>query len=115
MNHSKVDETRTTPAESMRLTETGMMARPFDWKISWPVQIEVDSLALIHAYVLDGFGVGLSVLVPGDRIPAGLRFLPIRGLPPVRVGAFWKDRLNPAGDHFLALVKERARLLARAR
>ena len=83
-------------------------------RIAWPVQIEVDSTELVQTYVARGFGMGLALAIPGLRNPAGLRQLPLRGMAPAQVGAFWKYPLNPAGACFLAEAERKAaRMLQR--
>jgi DNA-binding transcriptional LysR family regulator len=69
-------------------------------KKAWKQTIEVNSLDLIQTYVLDGFGYGLSVLIPDAPIPAGLRLLPLKGYPPLIVGLFWMGKMAPITQAF---------------
>lgn len=58
-------------------------------RVDWFVGIEVSSLALIEAYVRNGFGVGVSVLPPKSKVPPGLRYLPLPEFPKVTLGVVW--------------------------
>lgn len=82
--------------------------------IVWPTRIEASSIELIEAYVGHGFGIGVSVEVPGRALPPQLRALPMRGFPKLSFGALWSGRLPAPAERFLALARERARELARA-
>jgi DNA-binding transcriptional LysR family regulator len=68
--------------------------------IAWKQTIEVNSLDLIHTYVLDGFGYGLSIHIPGMPVPRGLRLLPLKGYPPLTVGLFWMGKTAPVTTAF---------------
>ncbi len=77
----------------------------------WPVSIEASSIELVETYVAEGFGVGLSVLVPNKPArPDGvaLRTLPLTGFAPLVVAALWQGKLPPVPAGFLALAKKRA-------
>ena len=77
----------------------------------WPVSIEASSVELIETYVGEGFGVGLSVLVPGKparRSGPPLRTLPLAGFAPLVVAALWQGKLPPVPAGFLELAKKRA-------
>jgi len=69
-------------------------------KIAWKQTIEVNSLDLIQTYVLDGFGYGLSVLIPQVAVPKGLKLLPLKGYPPLVIGLFWMGKRAPVTEAF---------------
>jgi DNA-binding transcriptional LysR family regulator len=71
-------------------------------KIAWQQSIEVNSIDLIQAYVRDGFGYGLSVIIPGTPLPKGLKMLPLRGFPMLTIGLFWMGRKIPIVEAFSA-------------
>jgi DNA-binding transcriptional LysR family regulator len=62
--------------------------------LDWPAGIEVNSLQLIQAYVLMGFGVGLSVRVPSHPFPRELRALSLTGFPLLEVGRSGEIRFH---------------------
>ena len=77
----------------------------------WPVAIEASSIELVETYVSEGFGVGLSVLVPGKPANHGgrsLRTLPLTGFAPLIIAALWQGKLSPVPAGFLELAKKRA-------
>ena len=80
--------------------------------INWPTRMESSSLDLTEAYVRHGFGIGLSVEVPGRPLPAGLRSLPLRGFPQLAFGALSAGRLPATAASFLELARLRAKELA---
>ena len=83
----------------------------------WPVSIEASSMDLVETYVAEGFGIGLSVLVPGKPArtagPA-LRALPLPGFAPLVVAALWQGKLSPVPAGFLELAKKRAAEMQKA-
>lgn len=81
-------------------------------QLAWPTRIESSSLELIEAYVRHGFGVGLSLDIPGRTPTADVRELSLRGFPPLNFGALWSGRLPAPASAFLDLARARARELA---
>ena len=79
--------------------------------VEWMCGIEVNSLELLESYVAQGYGIGLSVAVPGARLPSGLRALPLPGFPNVKVGAIWAGKLSPMAGDLLAEVEAQSRQL----
>ncbi len=77
--------------------------------VHWPVGLEVNSLELVETLVLNGFGLGLSVEVPGRKLRAGLRALPFRDLPPLQVGMIWQLRPQPAVEALASALRKQAR------
>ena len=80
--------------------------------MSWEQGIEVHSLNLIQSYVLRGFGVGLSVAVPGQVLPRGLRELALPRFPLLDLGVFWRGELSPQARFFVNALGERVRKIA---
>lgn len=83
-------------------------------KLTWATRIETSSLELIEAYVGHGFGVGLSLNIPGRTPVADVRELPLRGFPALNFGALSSGRMPAPAEAFLELARSRARELARA-
>jgi len=82
--------------------------------VHWPSGIEVSALDLIPIYVSLDFGIGLSLRVPGMKLPKNLRVLPLLGFPPLVIAALWQKHLSRSNAMFLADIRERARELEHA-
>lgn len=76
--------------------------------VDWYGSITVNSLDLIETYVANGFGIGLSLAVPGAKRIAGVRMVPLDEFPPIVIGALWKGATTPVLDAFLAELRGRA-------
>ena len=61
-------------------------------KVDWFTSIEVSTLELIETYVREGYGVGVSVAVPGIKHSANLRMFRREGFDPVEFGILWHGR-----------------------
>jgi len=80
-------------------------------KVDWPVGIEVNSLDLVATYVANGFGIGVSVVVPQVELPRNVRALPMTGFSPIVIGALWQGRLSPVTQALLGELKKRVQML----
>jgi DNA-binding transcriptional LysR family regulator len=80
--------------------------------VDWFPSIEASSVDLIETYVASGLGIGVSVTIPRQTPPAGVRALPLPGFAPVVIGAMWRGKTTPLLAAFLDEVKLRARQLA---
>lgn len=100
----------TLPANEMlpRLLRGLLAARDLEW----PPAIEVNSLDLVETYAASGFGVGLSLALPGGRLQPSLRALPVTAMEPIRVGALWRGKATPLIDALMASFRARARAMA---
>jgi DNA-binding transcriptional LysR family regulator len=83
--------------------------------LAWTPAIELSSLELIDTYTALGFGVGLSIALPGRKIERTLRLMPLKNFPPVTVAAFWIGDLSGIAASFLGDVKKLAARLGRSR
>ncbi|CAN5435879.1 hypothetical protein BH23VER1_BH23VER1_10110 [soil metagenome] len=78
--------------------------------IRWEARVEVNSLELIRSYVEGGFGIGLSVAMPGSnrrgrgRGQGEAREIPLAGFPPLRIGLMFQGKLKPLAARFAAEV-----------
>jgi hypothetical protein len=70
--------------------------------VEWFCGIEVTSERLIQHYVASGYGIGLTVAVPGFKPPPQLRALALPGFPPVVVGVAWSVKLCDIARQVLA-------------
>ena len=77
-------------------------------KISWPIGIELNSIDLIDTYVANGFGIGLSLELPGKKASKGVRLLTLDDFPPVTIGALWRGQPSPLTQSLVSLLKSRA-------
>jgi DNA-binding transcriptional LysR family regulator len=64
-------------------------------KVDWPVAIEASSLDLITAYVANGFGLGVSVDMPGVAKHRDVRLLPLTGFDPIEIAILWRGEPTP--------------------
>ncbi len=76
--------------------------------VDWFPSFEVSSLDLIEIYVLNGYGIGLSVRVPDAKFSAELRVLPLPDFPPLRVGVLWRGKPGVLTQTFLDELRKRA-------
>jgi DNA-binding transcriptional LysR family regulator len=91
-----------------RCLRQGLLARGIDWRTG----IEANAIELVESYVLQGFGVGVSVTVPGRTTTAGLRVLPVTGFPPVEVGIVWRRNPNKVMQALMDQIRQEAQRLA---
>lgn len=100
------------------LPETEVVTRKFQAelqrrRIDWRTSVEVSSLDLVATYVSLGLGVGLSIAAPGDRLPGGVRRLPLHTFAPVVVAALWRNKLSPANEQFFDAIRARSHQMLR--
>ena len=79
--------------------------------VDWFPSIEASSVDLIETYVANGLGIGVSVAIPKKTLPPNVRALPLRGFPPVVVGAMWRGRMTSLMQAFLEEMKLSAQRL----
>jgi DNA-binding transcriptional LysR family regulator len=79
--------------------------------VDWFPGIEVSSLDVLEAYVRNGYGVGLTVIVPKAAPGDGVRLLPLPDFAPVTIGALRQGKLVPMTQAFLGELQGRVKLL----
>jgi len=79
--------------------------------VDWFPGIELSSLDAIEAYVGHGYGIGLTVIVPGAEHLAQVRLLPLPDFPTVTIGALWHGKLTPITQAFLTELQQRAKVV----
>lgn len=73
--------------------------------VEWLATVMVNSVDLIEIYVANGFGLGVTVDIPGVKTHAGLRRVTLDGFDPVVVGALWRGKPTPLIKSFVAEMK----------
>lgn len=63
--------------------------------VDWFTSIEVSTVELVETYVANGYGIGVSLVVPKAKRRPGIRVLPLEGFEPVTIGAAWQGKLTP--------------------
>jgi LysR family cys regulon transcriptional activator len=80
--------------------------------LEWRPRIEVGSLDLVEHYVVEGYGVGLSVRAPGFPISFEVRAIELPDWPEIPMGLLWRDDTDKLVRAFRAQVEHRAALLS---
>jgi DNA-binding transcriptional LysR family regulator len=97
-----------TPSEAIRKNfKQGLSRLGIDWHPS----LDANSLNLIETYVASGYGIGLSIQIPNNKISPELRALPLTGFDPVTFGVMWCGKLSPVTQAFLNELQARAQRL----
>jgi DNA-binding transcriptional LysR family regulator len=81
--------------------------------VEWFCGIEVNSARLIERYVINGYGIGLAVAVPGFKPAPQLRALPLPNFPPVVVGVAWSGKLSSIARQLVTDLESEARQMHR--
>ncbi|MGE3310569.1 MAG: LysR substrate-binding domain-containing protein [Limisphaerales bacterium] len=81
---------------------------------AWPVSIEAGTLELVATYTAEGFGIGLSVAVPGAKVPPGVRLLELSQFPRLTIGVLWVEKLSPVALALSERLDAEARTLTGA-
>jgi DNA-binding transcriptional LysR family regulator len=82
--------------------------------IYWNTVIHLDSVDLIETYAARGFGVGLSIGIPGRRRRDQLREIPLQGFPELDIGITWHRHPTPVTQALMAELRKKALELRRA-
>lgn len=77
--------------------------------IRWPSRIEVSTIELVHAYVAEGFGVGVSVRAPGGKFPKGVKAVDLKGFPDLAIAGVWRGKLGPIAEAVMVGLRKRAK------
>jgi DNA-binding transcriptional LysR family regulator len=80
--------------------------------VDWFTSIEVSSIDLIQTYVVNGFGIGVSVSIPQAKISPEVRIVPLPNFEPVVVGALWRGKPSALVQAFLDEMQLRAKRLS---
>jgi hypothetical protein len=75
------------------------------------VVLHLDAAEGIETYVATGFGVGLSVVMPGRPRPYGLRELRLDCFPTLDFAMIWRTNPNPVTLGLMVELRKRAKEL----
>lgn len=76
--------------------------------VDWPMHMEASSLDLITKYVVNGYGIGLSVNDGEIVRHPSVRVLDLPGFEPIEITAFWKGALSPLLREILGEMQQYA-------
>ncbi len=110
-HRDKIEETLVSPPPSETICkhfQHGLAQRGVDWLSG----ITVNSIELIETYVANGFGIGLSVVIPNEKHAPGIRRIPLPDFEPIVLSALWRGPRTPTVEAFLEAMQQRARTLA---
>ena len=77
----------------------------------WPSGVEVNSLELVETYVVNGFGIGLTVAIPGRPFDKRLRTVSLEGVKPITVAVLRHPNLPPVALALIDELRKRAKAL----
>jgi DNA-binding transcriptional LysR family regulator len=97
------------PANEMicKVFQQELSRRGMDWFPS----IEVSSLNLVEAYVVRGYGIGLSLALPQVKTGADWRQLVLHDFPTVTIGALWSGKPTALTTAFIEAAQRHAKQL----
>jgi DNA-binding transcriptional LysR family regulator len=82
-------------------------------KVDWFSGIEVSTLEIVQTYVAKGYGIGLTVGIPGTKYHPQVRVVRLDGFPMPVFGVLWQGRPTPVVQGLLDLVRRAAADLVR--
>lgn len=80
-------------------------------KVDWFSGIEVSTVEMVQTYVANGYGIGVTVVVPKMKYHSEVRLLPLEEFEPVTFGVLWQGRRNALLDAFFKILEKGARRL----
>ncbi len=82
--------------------------------MDWPPGLVVSSLELIETYVAEGFGLGAVVQVPGIKLGAGVRQIPLPNFTPLNIGIIWNGAASSLTESLVAAFQSHAQTFTSA-
>jgi DNA-binding transcriptional LysR family regulator len=76
--------------------------------VEWTTGVEVTAIDLIPIYVSLGFGVGVTLDIPGRKLEPGVKTLPLPKFPPLVIAALWQSNISKSNAEFLTEIRRRA-------
>jgi DNA-binding transcriptional LysR family regulator len=104
LNRQPVERLISLPASELiaKHFQNGLTKR----RLNWQPAMQVSSLELVHTYTKLGFGVGMSVAIPGSKSDSGVRQISLPGFPQLTISALWMSDLGEIAAKFLEDVKK---------
>ena len=75
-------------------------------KVDWFSGIEVSTVDLVETYVVNGYGIGVTVGIPKAKYHPRVRILALEGFPRPAFGVLWQGRRTPVMDALLKIVEQ---------
>lgn len=80
-------------------------------RLDWPLALEASSTDLLLQYVVNGYGLGVTVDVPGARLDARVRAVALPGFDPVRISVVHPEPGDALHQVFADAIRLRAQTL----
>jgi DNA-binding transcriptional LysR family regulator len=81
-------------------------------KVDWFSGIEVSTVEMVQSYVANGYGIGVTVGIPGMKCHPRIRALPLEGFDTVTFGVLWQGRRTVLLEAFLKGVEKSGQKLS---
>ena len=110
LNRDRIDPTLISPPANETITK---IFQDFLAKRGavWPPGMEVNSLELVETYAANGFGIGLTLAIPGKPVDKRLRVLPLPDVRPITVAVLRHPNLPPVALALIEEMRKRAKSL----
>ena len=79
--------------------------------VEWNWRVDMNAIDLVESYVARGFGIGVTLVVPGCRYLPEVRALPLPGFPSVPIGLMWRKDPEPATVALMQAMEREAELM----
>jgi DNA-binding transcriptional LysR family regulator len=80
-------------------------------KVDWFSGIEVSTVDLVQTYVVNGYGIGVTVGVPKTKYHPQVRAIVLKDFPMTTFGVLWQGRRTPLLDTVIKVVNRTAQAL----
>lgn len=77
-------------------------------RIEWLPTLEVSSFGHVPAYVKLDFGFGFGLAIPGETKRSRIISIPPEQIPPLALGIWHRETLEPAAARLLSLIRDYA-------
>ena len=80
-------------------------------KVDWFSGIEVSTIDLVQTYVVNGYGIGVTVGIPKTKYHPQVRIILLEGFPMTTFGVLWQGQRTPVLDTVIKVVGKAAEAL----